>query len=145
MGPGRTNDGERSHVPPSEEVLTYRFDVPSHPLSIGSVRRAVHALNEVCGPELSERLGVIFTELVTNAIRHSGLGSDAQVDVVLEYSKDGVRGKVTDCGKGFSLKDLPEHPDERGGFGLRIVDGLVSRWGVTRTDCTQVWFEVQSA
>jgi two-component sensor histidine kinase len=132
-------------VPPSEESLVFRFDVPSHPLSVGSVRRAVHALDEVCGAEMSERLGVIFTELVTNAVRHSGLGSDAQVDVLLEYSTTVVKGHVIDCGKGFSLKDLPEHPDENGGFGLRIVDGLVSRWGVTRADCTEVWFEVNPA
>lgn len=127
---------------PSAEALTFRFDVPTHPQSIGSVRRAVHALDDVCGADLAERLGVIYTELVTNSVRHSGLGTDAQIEVVLEYANDIVRGHVVDCGKGFTLADVADAPDERGGFGLRIVAGLVERWGVTRGECTRVWFEM---
>jgi two-component sensor histidine kinase len=142
LGNRRSRTERPQHVAAVEELLTFRFDVPTHPQSIGSVRRAVHALDEVCGQELSERLGVVFTELVTNSVRHSGLGSDAQIEVVLEYSDQIVRGKVTDCGVGFSLDQMSEDPDEHGGFGLHIVNGLVSRWGVTRTECMQVWFEV---
>jgi len=131
-------------LPRSAEPLTFRFDVPTHPQSIGSVRRAVHALDDVCGPDLAERLGVIFTELVTNSVRHSGLGADAQIEVVLEYEEgDGTaRGHVIDCGRGFTVDDLPAEPNEHGGYGLRIVAGLVGRWGIAREKCTRVWFEM---
>jgi anti-sigma regulatory factor (Ser/Thr protein kinase) len=88
-------------------------------------------------PDRSRDIALIVSELVTNAIRH------AQPPFVVNLScKDGVvHGDVLDAS---SLEPhLTDHADEHGGFGLRIVGRLSTRWGCTLEDVgKRVWFEL---
>jgi hypothetical protein len=53
-----------------------------------------------------------------------------------------VRVEVCDGGSGFDLPLDPRPTGALGGFGLRIVDRMASRWGVAGDDGTCVWFEL---
>jgi anti-sigma regulatory factor (Ser/Thr protein kinase) len=127
---------ERSHE--------FKLSVPAEPLSLGIVRRAVQGLEESCGEEVATRLAVIYSELVTNAIRHSGIRPTDRVEVIIEVSPERIHGSVVDAGHGFDPAHIPDRPPEQGGFGLRIVEGMASRWGVNRNGAgrTQVWFDL---
>lgn len=132
-------------VSPLTHPLSFAVRVPAHPLSVGFVRRAVNALEDICGPDAAERLTVIFSELVTNAIRHASNRSPGEIEAQLVIKPNGsVRGTVRDAGSGFDPDRLHRpQPDEIGGFGLYIVGQLVSRWGVSASaGGTEVWFEL---
>lgn len=127
----------------AERTHEFQLTVPAHPLSLGIVRRAVQGLDEMCGDEVTSRLAVIFSELVTNAIRHSGVRETAELHIVLQVGPDGIRGRVADAGRGFDPDRVPERrPLQEGGFGLRIVDELASSWGVQGRGRNEVWFEL---
>ncbi len=128
----------------AERTHEFRFSVPAEPLSLGIVRRAVQGLQESCGEEVTARLAVIYSELVTNAIRHSGIRPTDTVEVTIEVSPERIHGSVVDPGRGFDPAHVPDKPPEQGGFGLRIVQGMASRWGVNRKGRggTEVWFDL---
>jgi anti-sigma regulatory factor (Ser/Thr protein kinase) len=127
----------------TERTHEFTLSVPASALSLGVVRRAVQGLADVCGPDVTDRLSVIYSELVTNAIRHSGADENVTLEVELKVGPFGVKGKVVDCGPGFDPRKLPKRrPGQEGGFGLRIVHELASRWGVRHDGHTEVWFEL---
>jgi anti-sigma regulatory factor (Ser/Thr protein kinase) len=126
----------------AERTHEIRLSVPADPSSLAVVRRAVKGLEDVCGDEMTDRLAVICSELVTNAIRHGGISRETKVEVELEAGESGARGRVVDPGRGFDPKSVPRRPLDEGGLGLRIVDRFATRWGVNRNDETEVWFEI---
>jgi anti-sigma regulatory factor (Ser/Thr protein kinase) len=103
-----------------------------------AVRAARHALKDRgLAPDLDHTVGLLISELVGNAVRHSG--SEERIVFYARLDEDHVRVEVADHGPGFD----PEVRHDSAGFGLRMVDKLASRWGVERTarGC-RVWFEV---
>jgi two-component sensor histidine kinase len=123
--------------------LTFRIEVPAHPASIGFVRRAVLALHEMSGSVSAELLALVFTELVTNAIRHASLSEDAHIEVCLRIEEGLFRGSVKDDGIGFELSAEGPRPSAEGGFGLVIVERIAKSWGIElRPQGTEVWFEL---
>jgi anti-sigma regulatory factor (Ser/Thr protein kinase) len=93
---------------------------------------------------LREDLLLLLTEVVTNAVRHSGAGDQAQIEVDMKEESDCVRVEVTDTGAGFDRPRRVE-PDlsRTGGLGLVLVDRLSRRWGTRHTaKGSHVWFEV---
>ena len=126
----------------AERTHEIRLSVPADPSSLGIVRRAVQGFEDVCGQDVTDRLAMIFSELITNAIRHAGLSRRAKLEVVLEAGERGTCGRVVDPGHGFDPKTIAPGPLHEGGFGLRIVDRLATRWGVNRNGRTEVWFEL---
>lgn len=84
-------------------------------------------------------LQLIVSELVTNSLRY---GPGEKIEVEIAVTEDGaITGEVKDHGGGEIM--MRETADEGGGFGLRIVDALASRWGVCGR--THVWFELSEA
>jgi two-component sensor histidine kinase len=133
---------ERQGGPPSEP-LRFEFTVPAHPMSLGFVRRAMYTLGDVCGPEVAETLALIFSELMTNAIRHSGAPENDPLEVLLEIGGPRVRGSVTDRGSGFEPRAVRSPVGAEGGYGLRIVDQIAAKWGAEQQGGrTTVWFEL---
>lgn len=127
----------------TERSQEFTLSVPASPLSLRVVRRAVQGLADVCGPDVTDRLSVIYSELITNAIRHSGADESVTLKVELRVGPFGVSGRVLDDGPGFDPRKLPaRRPGQEGGFGLRIVQELASRWGVRCDGRTEVWFEL---
>ena len=85
-------------------------------------------------------LQLIVSELVTNSVRY-GPGEIIEIEIAVAESGS-ITGEVEDHGTGeLAMREIT---DEGGGFGLRIVDALASRWGVYEGS-THVWFELGSA
>lgn len=125
------------------EPLRFEFTVPAHAMSLGFVRRAMYTLGDTCGPEVAETLALVFTELMTNAIRHSGVPENDPLEVVLEIAGSHVRGSVSDRGNGFEPHAVHLPVGAEGGYGLRIVDRIAERWGAERDGArSTVWFEL---
>jgi anti-sigma regulatory factor (Ser/Thr protein kinase) len=87
---------------------------------------------------------LVASELVTNAVLHSGCEADDVVAVELRMRPDAVVCSVSDPHR--TAKVAEPAPDERmiGGFGLRVVEQLAARWGTEheRDGRYRVWAEV---
>ena len=111
-----------------------------------SVLAARHCLDRLEGhllPEKLEDVRLVVSELVTNSVRHAGLSPDEQISLAVVISDGSVRGRVCDPGPGFEKPSEPRpRTDLSGGWGLPIVERISDRWGVERTCCACVWFEI---
>ncbi|MGI8571849.1 MAG: ATP-binding protein [Solirubrobacteraceae bacterium] len=85
---------------------------------------------------------LVASELVTNAVLHSGCDASDEVEVVAEALPGGLRIEVSDPGRSGHAPTLKPHTDAPGGIGLQIVDSLARRWGVERRGRMRVWAEL---
>jgi len=112
--------------------------LPNDPRAVSAARRAL--VSEGLDPDLDHTVCLLTSELVTNAIKHAGMGPDERIVLAARLTADFARVEVRDTGRGFD-------PDARHavrGYGLRLMDMLASRWGVDHDEDigTRVWFEV---
>ena len=125
--------------------MNFELELPCVPDSVGRARDAVARLE----PEMSARrmgdLRLLVSEVVTNAVRHAGLGPQERIVVRFDKSSARLRVEVTDRGGGF--EPGPREPDlmRAGGWGLYLVERLAQRWGVDNAAGTVVWFELDLA
>ena len=86
---------------------------------------------------------LMLTEIVTNAVRHSGTGPEDRFMVRMFEGEHQLRIEVEDPGAGF---DVPAPLPAEGGYGLRIVDRLAAAWGMNpgARPPTVIWFEIPS-
>lgn len=130
-----------------------RSTVPASPASVALVRAAMRGFAEgwrVEGwapagfdEERSCDLALVFTELMTNAVLHSGCSADDHLIVRLALTSDGIEGSVIDPGEGFSTAPGATTPRVDGGLGLFIVGRLVREWGVRDVpEGNEVWFRL---
>jgi anti-sigma regulatory factor (Ser/Thr protein kinase) len=92
-------------------------------------------------------VALIVSELVTNSVVHAHVDSSHSLRITVAPLKDGLRIAVTDGGS-ETVPHLREADDDApGGAGLRIIDRLCLRWGVTRNGggTTEVWCDLPSA
>ena len=110
--------------------------------SIRVVRRfAVRTTDSWGYGVLSDDVGLLVSELVTNAVRHTA--ADGAVE--LTELVDGVHVEVHDCSTVVPTLGRGGPADESG-RGIRIVQQLAAAWGVvTRGDGKAVWFELAVA
>lgn len=97
-------------------------------------------------PELGWLLGdamLVATELVTNAVRHSGCNEQDLLSVSVSPEEDHVRISVRDPGRSGGTARIAATDNWNGGLGLRIVDELATHWGSNRDrDGYEVWAEL---
>ncbi|HEV2755721.1 MAG TPA: ATP-binding protein [Actinomycetota bacterium] len=107
------------------------------PAAVGAARRAL--VREGLDDDLQHTVCLLTSEVVTNSVRHAGLGERDRIVLAARMTPEFVRVEVRDPGTGFD----PDVRHGAGGYGLRMLDMLASRWGVDRaeTGC-RVWFEV---
>jgi serine/threonine-protein kinase RsbW len=117
-----------------------RLDLPCGPEAPAAVRQALADVDE-SGWLLGDAM-LIASELVTNAVLHSGCSADHTVNV--RASQRGNRVVIAVHDPGISRQ--PAEPrgagSSFGGWGLRIVDQLADRWGTERPDGYRVWAEL---
>jgi serine/threonine-protein kinase RsbW len=115
------------------------------PSAVGEARRWVGAVAEGhVDAGQAEKLRLVISEIVTNALRH---GSDGErIDVAVTPKPEFLCVQVTDDGPGLVPRPRALETEEEGGFGLFFVEQLTRRWGVTRENHrTRVWFELDYA
>ena len=88
-----------------------------------------------------EDVRLLLTELITNALRHAGVGPGDEIGVKAEVSEGSVRIEVHDPGRDGPVK-MRTPGAQTGGYGLFLVERLTSEWGVERRDGTTVWAEL---
>lgn len=135
---------ERAGKPQPVSLFYVQRRLPLVPESITEARNVIGEIEDQLGSELFEDLSLVLSELVTNVLKHSGLGPEDWVEVRLEAFPELVRGEVRDESPGFEIPPLLTPTlDALGGRGLFLVDRLVGRWGVqTVEDGTCTWFEM---
>ncbi len=121
------------------------LDLPAEPASIARARDALGALAPQVGEDLLPDLRLLVSEVVTNAVRHSGATPGARVRVVAENGMGCVRVEVHDEGCGFVAPARPgPGPEGTSGWGLFLVQNLARRWGTQSAPDAYVWFELAS-
>jgi anti-sigma regulatory factor (Ser/Thr protein kinase) len=108
-------------------------------------RAAVGALDGRADAAVLDDIRLLLSELVTNAVRHSGAPAGAKVGVRVSVTSGRVRAEVTDPGRGFEPSPRQKGRLEAGGWGLHLVDRLADRWGVDRGQPVRVWFEIDGS
>jgi anti-sigma regulatory factor (Ser/Thr protein kinase) len=116
--------------------------LPALPAAVSEARRWVASVaEEHLEADQAEKLRLVISEVVTNALRH-GADSD-RIDVAVTPKPEFLCVQVTDDGPGIAPRPRALETDEEGGFGLYFVEQLTRRWGVTRENRrTRVWFEL---
>jgi anti-sigma regulatory factor (Ser/Thr protein kinase) len=112
--------------------------LPCTPKAAGAARRLLVA--EGLDPDLDHTVCLLTSEIVTNAVRHSGMGEDDRLVLAARLGPDHARVEIRDGGPGFD----PDVRRDAKGYGLRMLDMLAARWGVDHDGAgtTRVWFEV---
>jgi anti-sigma regulatory factor (Ser/Thr protein kinase) len=137
----RGSTGLLGGVRPIEDAVELNLD--SGPEAAVTARSTLAGLRGDLDPPLLESLGLLVTELITNAVRHTGA---PRVDVLVRVSQPAVRVEVADRGPGFVAEPRPRRRSSEGGWGLFLVERLADRWGVAREGRgTRVWFELRRA
>ncbi|MDX3262350.1 ATP-binding protein [Streptomyces sp. NPDC093228] len=121
------------------QVLQVQLEIRPDPAEVGRARRWARSRlvgSGIAADEpLAETLVLLVSELVTNAVVHTGCPA------VLRLLLTGVRDDSSSCAAAGTVRlevadasarpPAPRHAmgDETGGRGLELVDGLADRWG----------------
>ena len=114
-----------------------------------NLRRIRRALEGMGLPDQVIWDGALLTnELVTNSIRHAGLGPDDFIEVTAAWSGAVLRVIVRDRESGGPPSEIVAgsiHPSPGGqsGWGLYLVDRLATRWGTNFEGSAGFWFELE--
>lgn len=119
------------------------LQVPGHAIAPRVVRSELAPLREVLGEDTHDKLELLLTEVITNALVHTQVAADDGLELMLELADDVLHVEVIDEGPGF---DPVAHPERRlldeGGRGLFLLDVLAERWGNRRNARHRVWFDL---
>ena len=127
------------------------FTVAPH--SASAARSTLEVLAEHVDRGLLQDARLLVTELVTNSVKHAGVGRESAVGLALRLTPKCLRVAVSDPGPGFEPQVAEPDFEQEGGRGLFIVDRLADRWGVGDSplrppgrggeNATVVWFELK--
>jgi anti-sigma regulatory factor (Ser/Thr protein kinase) len=111
--------------------------------------RRVLAERHLVEPGQEATLLLLVSELVTNSVRHAGLAAGELIRLRARCDDHCAHVEVCDSGR---TGDTPCRRDtdpsvlEPGGLGLKLVDEMADRWGVSRKlRGTCVWFDLSCA
>ena len=123
--------------------MTFEIELPRALESAATARQAVGELSHALPEDVLGDVRLLVSELVTNALRHAGLGDDERIALAVGVTDQAVRVEVTDHGRGFDPSAVPSDPEAAEGWGLYLVATLSDRWGAeSNGDATRVWFEL---
>jgi anti-sigma regulatory factor (Ser/Thr protein kinase) len=127
---------------PPEPILS--LDLPCDPDAPGTVRAALAEMDRLRGV-ISDVL-LVASELVTNAVVHSGCRHEHELAVRAYVNGDRMMISVHDPGLSDQVaRQRMAGADGTGGWGLQVVDRLAARWGSRRDHGYQVWAELALA
>ncbi|MET9731258.1 ATP-binding protein [Streptomyces sp. NPDC006458] len=109
-----------------------QLEVRPDPAEVGRARRWVRARLAGAGvggdEPLAETLILLVSELVTNAVVHTGRPAVLRLVLPLVAGPAPVRLEVADTSDRAPVPRCADG-EETGGRGLALVDGLADRWG----------------
>ena len=107
------------------------------------VAAALAPVHGELGSRTAQDVRLLATELVANAVRHTGLAGGT-IEIELRLDGDRVHLSVLDEGPGFDPPPRPvAAPEGPGGWGLYLVDRCALRWGSERGERHRVWLELE--
>lgn len=122
-----------------------RREFAASPVAPALARQALDGwLSEMVGEETADDVRTVTTELIGNAVRYAGLEEDDKIVLLgaIDELHDIVRIEIE---QPTPLSEaLVEAAGRRDGYGLglRIVDAVVTEWGLDAGPPGVVWFEV---
>lgn len=106
--------------------------------------RARAALRDI--PELDairEDASLVISELVTNAVKHSGATDEDRITLSVVVDGDRVTIQVHDPARTHLVPQLGNPPgQEGGGLGLRLVSQIARHWDTECRNGRTVWAEL---
>jgi anti-sigma regulatory factor (Ser/Thr protein kinase) len=134
----------RRFTEPGARADVHRLLEPS-PDAAATARRLI--IGMPLDNDARERLELIVSELVTNALLHGGRSPHDPITLKITNHADRVRVAVHDRGEGFEPPlTHSDDPFHSGGRGCLIVEELSDAWGVERrADGCSVWSEILAA
>jgi len=130
----------------TDRPIELDVQLPTGATAPSSARALVGGLRDRVAEDVVDDLVLVVSEVVTNCVRHAGLGPDDDISLRIRATPTNVRLEVRDEGRGFAPSPAGrsgQDPTMAGGWGLYIVDQLADRWGVTEPG-TRVWFEIDT-
>ncbi|RLU84007.1 hypothetical protein CTZ27_27970 [Streptomyces griseocarneus] len=136
------------------QVLQMQMEVRADPAEVGRARKWARSRLAGSGigvdEPLAETLILLISELVTNAVVHTGCPAVLRM---LFPDSGGVSGMAGGCAGTVRVEvaDISARPprprraegDDTGGRGLELVDGLADRWGWQPEGAgKRIWCEV---
>lgn len=116
--------------------------LPSDPSAPALARASVRKFDGTLSSSLVDKLSLVATELVTNALRHA-VAVDPAPKLTLEVGTNRVVLAVADDGLLFDPAAASTEPGLDGGFGLPLVDSIADRWWIERKPTTRVVCEFE--
>lgn len=142
----RSRDSE--HGAAAREGAGLRLALPSDSRAPRLARAALRqfAHDRGAGSAQAATLTLLASELVSNAVRHSGMPPDSEIRLRASQLHNGaLRVEVLDCGCGFEpALSAARAPGADGGYGLFLLAQQASRWGCEVRGGTCVWFELDA-
>jgi two-component sensor histidine kinase len=122
------------------------FELAGGPYAVTAARLALADVESRLDPSMAFDVRLLVSELVTNSVKHAGIGPEESITMRVRVLDEGVRIEVSDAGGGFEQPDEPS-ADSDSGWGLFIVEQLATQWGVEHPDGDEpyVWFEIRRA
>jgi anti-sigma regulatory factor (Ser/Thr protein kinase) len=112
------------------------------PLSVDAPRQARRSFDRYTGTieeALLDDLRLLSSEIVTNAVQHSGCPRGDPLRIEVTTARDLIRVEVIDGGK----RTRPVRPrSQTPASGLQYVALLSDRWSSGATNSFRVWFEI---
>ena len=107
-----------------------------------AARKLIEPLATEVEDEVLDDLRLLVNEVVTNCVKHAGLGARDSIELKVSLTSRVVNVQVSDQGCGFT----PEHPEldvnDTSGRGLFLLEAMADSWGVVSNGSTCVWFEL---
>jgi anti-sigma regulatory factor (Ser/Thr protein kinase) len=114
------------------------------PLSVEAPRRTRQSFDRYSGAieeTLLDDLRLLSSEIVTNAVQHSGCPQGERLRIEVTTARDLIRVDVIDGGKRTKpVRARSQTPPS----GLQYVELLSDRWSSGPTASFRVWFEIDT-
>jgi anti-sigma regulatory factor (Ser/Thr protein kinase) len=124
------------------EARTIEREFDSSWEALDAVTALVHTNTAAYGSDLTDRLELATSELVTNILKHAYKNGRGKVNVSLALTHTHITLLLCDQGIHFNPDDIPEPSFGElveGGYGLYIVRQLVEDTTYTRKGDWNVW------
>lgn len=117
------------------------LDVPCNRAAPARVRQELAGI-DAAGWVLGDAM-LVASELVTNAVIHSGAGPRDLIEVRVTRSVESLMISVRDPGISGKHAEISGRAGVAiGGLGLRVVEAIALRWGADRDAGYCVWAEL---